>query len=64
MFYKNLSASLRNDRSSTYMIFTVKWVHLKISHVWPSINLKNQENIIIFFQIVIKVKKLESYILL
>ena len=28
--------------------------------MWPSIDLKNQENIIIFFQIVIKVKKLEG----
>ena len=42
-----------------YAFFAIQQSHSGISHLWPSIDLRNQENIIIVFQSLIKAKKSE-----
>lgn len=45
----------KKKRTATHVL-----CHSGINHLWPSIDLRNQKNVIVIFQSVIKVKELEG----
>ena len=58
---QNLSASMRNGKSTTYMFFAIQQIHSGKNHSMPSIDLQLQENtFVVVLWIVIKVIELEE----
>ena len=60
--FENKLLTKKTSSSSIHVIFVVQWVHLETIHLWPSIDLQNQENIFTVFQIMIKAEELKENI--